>query len=71
MRRAAAALLAGYLLVALGNKLVERMGGIRCACAEGCWCQRPGLSLFRWVFPWGHRAAQTHEDQAPFDQSNW
>lgn len=69
MRRGALVVLAGYLLVALGNKFVEKMGGIGCACAVECWCQNPGFSFFRWVFPWGHRAAREHEDQAPMDHS--
>ena len=27
----------------------------RCACDSDCWCKRPVLSLFRWVFPRYHR----------------
>jgi hypothetical protein len=27
---------------------------VRCGCAADCWCQRPVLSTFRWVFPWRH-----------------
>lgn len=69
MRRVVAIVVAGYLLVALGNKLVERMGGIRCGCAEDCWCRRPGLSLFRWVFPRWHRTTHTPEEKAQFHHS--
>lgn len=35
----------------------ERMGLISCGCAEDCWCKRPGLSVFRWVFPRGHKSS--------------
>lgn len=34
MRRGAVVVLAWYLRLALGNKLVERMGRIRSACAQ-------------------------------------
>ncbi len=44
-----------YLLAALIGHARERLGGIRCQCSQNCWCQRPGLSLFRWVAPFGHR----------------
>lgn len=62
MRRVLRLLAGGYLLLALGNKAAEAAGAIRCGCAEDCWCRRPGLNLFRWVFPWGHRITHTaHE----------
>ncbi|MDQ3645496.1 MAG: hypothetical protein M3345_01010 [Actinomycetota bacterium] len=25
-----------------------------CECRPDCWCKRPGLRHFRWVFPVGH-----------------
>ena len=25
-----------------------------CSCYPDCWCKKPGLSLFRWVFPRFH-----------------
>ncbi len=28
-----------------------------CGCRPDCWCKQPGLSLFRWVFPFGHSLA--------------
>lgn len=52
--------LGGYLLLAVGNKVAEAAGARRCDCARECWCRRPGLSLFRWVFPW-HTSRQ-HPD---------
>lgn len=59
MKRVFVILLGGYLLLALGNKAAEAAGAIRCGCADECWCKRPGLSLFRWVFPWQHTSGHT------------
>jgi hypothetical protein len=42
-----------YLLFAVVGRFVEGMGAVRCGCAADCWCQRPVLSTFRWVFPRG------------------
>ena len=54
MKRVTGALLGLYLLSALVGRVAERIGVTRCACLDDCWCKRPGLSTFRWVFPWGH-----------------
>ena len=43
-----------YLLAAVVGLLRERAGRLRCDCERDCWCKRPGLNLFRWVFPIGH-----------------
>ena len=48
-----------YLLFAVIGRFVEGMGAVECECAADCWCKRPVLSLFRWVFPYGHHAAQS------------
>lgn len=61
MKRVAFVVVGGYLLLAVGNKVAEAAGARRCGCGEDCWCRRPGLSLFRWVFPWGHRGSHAHE----------
>jgi hypothetical protein len=61
--------LGGYLLLAVGNRVAEAAGVMRCGCAEDCWCKRPGLSLFRWVFPWRHRGAHTAEEKAQLQLS--
>lgn len=45
-----------YLAAALVGHARERLERIGCGCAEDCWCKRPGLSLFRWVFPYGHQS---------------
>jgi hypothetical protein len=44
-----------YLAAALIGHLQERGGAISCECREDCWCKKPGLRLFRWAFPFGHR----------------
>jgi hypothetical protein len=70
VKRVVRAVLALYLLVALGNRLAERLGAMRCGCTDECWCRRPGLSLFRWVFPWRHRSSHTAEDKAEHDPAD-
>lgn len=55
MRRAVATLAGLYLGAALLTRLAEAMGVRKCGCAPGCWCKKPALSAFRWVFPRGHR----------------
>ncbi len=43
-----------FLLFALIGRFVEAMGAVTCECNPECWCKKPGLSLFRWVFPAAH-----------------
>jgi hypothetical protein len=57
IRRVVGALAAVYLLSAVIGRFVEEMGAVRCGCAPTCWCKRPILSTFRWIFPWGHQDA--------------
>jgi hypothetical protein len=33
--------------------------GQRAGCSPRCWCKRPILSTFRWVFPFKHTPADT------------
>ncbi len=54
MRRILLAAVSLYLLFAVIGQFVERMGAVTCGCAPTCWCKRPVLSTFRWVFPLGH-----------------
>lgn len=61
MKRLLLALVGGYVLIAAGNRVAEHFGAMRCHCSEACWCRRPGLSLFRWVFPWGHTSRRYHD----------
>lgn len=56
MKRAVGLLVLGYLFAALVGLGLERAGLSPCGCAPDCWCKRPGLSVFRWVFPRFHRA---------------
>lgn len=56
--RIALRILGLYLLFAVIGRFVEGMGAATCGCSPDCWCQRPGLSAFRWVFPYGHRPAE-------------
>ncbi|MDQ4065575.1 MAG: hypothetical protein M3161_05960 [Actinomycetota bacterium] len=43
-----------YLGLALVGRYREAQGDLVCDCEPECWCKRPGPSLFRWVFPFGH-----------------
>jgi len=47
-------LVLGYLVLALASRAKESAGLLTCDCYQDCWCRRPGLSLFRWVFPRFH-----------------
>ena len=53
-RRILGILTALYLLMAVTTLALEQAGVTRCGCATTCWCKRPVLRTFRWVFPWGH-----------------
>jgi hypothetical protein len=55
MRRVLLLLGSLYLVAALAGLTRERRGEITCECSEDCWCKRPGLGLFRWVLPLGHK----------------
>lgn len=45
-----------YFGFAVVGRFVEGIGAVRCKCASTCWCMKPVLSTFRWVFPRGHTA---------------
>ena len=55
MKRAILALLTGYVVLALVTRAKEAAGFYTCECDADCWCRKPGLSLFRWVFPRWHK----------------
>jgi len=46
-----------YLGAAVMGRVMEKQGAIRCECRDDCWCKQPGVSLFRWVFPYKHSLA--------------
>jgi hypothetical protein len=67
MKRAFVVLAAIYLIAALVGHGLEAAGVRRCGCADDCWCKRPGLSVFRWVFPRGHRGRFDAEEKRALD----
>jgi len=54
VKRLLFALAIGYVVLALVSRAKEAAGLLTCSCYPDCWCQKPGLSLFRWVFPRFH-----------------
>jgi hypothetical protein len=54
MRRVVLSLALGYVALAFVTRAQEAAGLRTCTCYPDCWCQKPGLSLFRWVFPRFH-----------------
>lgn len=54
VKRLALALAIGYVVLALVGRGKEAAGVYTCECYPDCWCKKPGLSLFRWVFPRFH-----------------
>lgn len=43
------------VVVGLAAAVNARIDAARdCRCDPGCWCKRPGLRHFRWLFPVGH-----------------
>jgi len=54
VKRLLFALAIGYVVLALINRAREAAGLLTCSCYPDCWCKKPGLSLFRWVFPRFH-----------------
>jgi hypothetical protein len=63
MRRAFLLIAGTYLVAALVGRMLEAAGVNRCGCASDCWCKRPALSVFRWVFPRGHRGISAEQKQ--------
>ena len=60
------AMAVGYVLLALVGRAKEAAGIYTCECYAGCWCKKPGLSLFRWVFPRFHHLPVSDE-RVPLD----
>jgi hypothetical protein len=55
VKRLVARVVGMYLLFAVIGRFIEKMGAVECGCDSSCWCKRPILSTFRWVFPYRHR----------------
>jgi hypothetical protein len=66
MKRLVLAIAVGYVLLALVGLAKEAVGIYACECYADCWCKKPGLSLFRWVFPRFHHLPVSHGG-APLD----
>lgn len=54
MKKLIAVLLLGYVALAMYYRAREAAGLLTCDCYPDCWCRKPGLSVFRWVFPRYH-----------------
>ena len=55
LRRTIQVAILGYVVLGLATRSLEEIGLFhRCQCDPDCWCKRPGLTIFRWVFPRGH-----------------
>jgi len=61
VKRILLSLAIGYLVIALVTRAQEAAGVMRCDCSPDCWCKKPGLSLFRWVFPRFHKILPARE----------
>ena len=70
MRRVVLSVLGLYVLFAVIGRFVEGMGAVECGCSPRCWCKRPVLSTFRWVFPYKHTVDrdQAHPGAWPYDK---
>jgi hypothetical protein len=56
LRRVMGTVIGIYLGAALVTRGLEETGAVyRCGCEADCWCKRPSLTVFRWVFPYGHK----------------
>jgi hypothetical protein len=54
VKKVVAVVVLGYVGLALYYRAREAAGLLRCDCYPDCWCRKPGLSIFRWVFPRYH-----------------
>ena len=68
MKRSLVTLLSIYLLAAIFGRVAESQGRTVCGCASDCWCKKPVLSVFRWVFPFRH-SSLTPGEKAALGQS--
>ncbi len=67
MKRLVFAAVGLYLVAALVTRVADWKGvRFRCGCEADCWCQRPGITTFRWVTPkrWHHRPLTAADKRA-------
>ena len=56
-----------YVVAAVIGRIGEALGMHRCGCPPDCWCKRPILSTFRWVFPYRHKLVDPHDKKLADD----
>jgi hypothetical protein len=66
-KRAFRLLAVGYVVAGLVALALERAGMYRCACDSDCWCQRPGLNVFRWIVPRFHHISMDAPNKQTLD----
>ena len=67
VKRVVLSLALGYLVLALIGRAREAAGVSTCECYPDCWCKKPGLSVFRWVFPRFHRGPWLESEERRLD----
>jgi hypothetical protein len=58
-----------YTILGLVTRAMEGAGRITCECYEDCWCKRPGLSIYRWVFPRFHHLRPCEDAEGSAEES--
>ena len=69
VKRVILSLVVGYLILALIGRAREAAGVYRCERYPDCWCKKPALSMFRWVFPRFHRGPWLESQKRRLDIS--
>lgn len=69
MRRVLVPVLSLYLLAALIGRVAEKQDRSVCGCSADCWCNKPVLSVFRWVFPLAH-SGPSPEEKSELDHAH-
>jgi hypothetical protein len=64
LKRTIQATAIGYIVLGVITLAMERAGAYECGCDPDCWCKRPGLNVFRWVVPRGHRGSWNRDQKA-------
>jgi hypothetical protein len=61
MKRVILSFAIGYVVLGIVTRAKEAVGLYTCTCYSDCWCKKPGLSVFRWVFPRFHHEMTPEE----------